>query len=298
MLLVAFSILLCFRKVEDYYLKQTFGYLIAAMVMRLVICMIMVIIFNRIAENSESYQLLELQVSLWEYSIPVYFFLMVTIALLFSAHTFWRSLHEILVPRHLQKNANDDERDNAFQDVTDFTKLTNTWNKFWLLQSLIILVLAIYIVIVMTSHLDGVDSEINRSDWRAIVCSLCWWILFAVQVLVLVGALFVHHNLRELSRVRPVCSSGLCSETDQQMCSECLQLKQVLDQRLPIVLCAFRFCFIIQVVSLLTYSTQAGLNIFEKGGRTRYTVDPVCLSIEIILELIMSVSIFVAICLA
>lgn len=62
-LLIAFCILLCYRKVEDYYLGKSIGFFILAMVLRICMCTIMGVILFNSEQKQEKHSLFELKVS-------------------------------------------------------------------------------------------------------------------------------------------------------------------------------------------------------------------------------------------
>ena len=63
-LLVSFLIVLCARKIEDFYLRRSIGFMIAAMALRICMCLIVVIIFVQADDEGTSWLLYELKASI------------------------------------------------------------------------------------------------------------------------------------------------------------------------------------------------------------------------------------------
>ena len=97
-ILVAFLVLFCLRKVEDYFLVRSLWFFIGAIGLRIGMCFMMWILFRNTVKEGASFQLLQLKVSYLVFTLPVYLYLMVIVALLFSAHNFDVSLRALLFP--------------------------------------------------------------------------------------------------------------------------------------------------------------------------------------------------------
>ena len=102
---VAFLVVVCRRKIEDYYLRYSIIFLVASMALRTLMCMVIVITVIVADENEDSLKLLEFKLQVIQFSVPYYFFFMVFVALFFSAHTFYTGLRNALFP---QLRENDD----------------------------------------------------------------------------------------------------------------------------------------------------------------------------------------------
>ena len=94
-LLIAFIIVLCRRKIEDFYLRWSLWVLFAAMGLRTVLSLILVVINWR---DDSTNMLKNLKIEVVAFVLPYYFFLVVMVSLLFSAHTFYIKLRDFLYP--------------------------------------------------------------------------------------------------------------------------------------------------------------------------------------------------------
>lgn len=86
-ILIAFTIVWCRRKIDDFYLKSSIIFLVCAMAMRTCMSGIfsVVLITKRDDENVEQMRLLLLKMQVFSFTIPYYLFFMVSTSLLFSA---------------------------------------------------------------------------------------------------------------------------------------------------------------------------------------------------------------------
>ena len=102
-LLIGFVIILCKRKVEDFYLKWCAIIIMMSMAVRVTICFIAGTLYMQNAkattdksENSQSLMMLKIQE--FEFCMPLYFFVMVTVTIIFSALSFYVGLRDLLFP--------------------------------------------------------------------------------------------------------------------------------------------------------------------------------------------------------
>ena len=93
---MAFVIVWCRRKIEDYYLKWSIITFVAFMASRVVSSAIIVIIFVSKILKYES--LYELKFSIFSFAVPYYCLLMVNVSLLFSALKFYHEVKGLLFP--------------------------------------------------------------------------------------------------------------------------------------------------------------------------------------------------------
>ena len=88
-LFITFIVILCKRKIEDFYLKWLIIILFASILLRILMSGIAAILYNAAIESSSngiiSDRLLALKLQTIEFSLPYYFYLMVTVTITFSA---------------------------------------------------------------------------------------------------------------------------------------------------------------------------------------------------------------------
>ena len=102
-LLVAFIVLICYRKISDYYLKLCIGLLFASMFIRIFLCLMTTVWYRHADRNNKldgiNYDLFSLKTQVFQFTIPYYFFFMVTASGFFSAFTFYKGLRNTLFPQ-------------------------------------------------------------------------------------------------------------------------------------------------------------------------------------------------------
>ena len=142
-LLIAFCILLCFRRIEDYYLRRSLGFLIASMSLRVAMFVIILMVLVIGEEKQQNFILVELKLQVFQFILPHYFFLMVITSLLFSVHSFYTSLRSVLFP---QLRADDDE----YRSVSlNRIYYVSTKRRFMILNSFIFLLLTIFTTLIL-----------------------------------------------------------------------------------------------------------------------------------------------------
>ena len=95
---IVFLIVLCLRKIKDYYLKHSIVFYIIAMGMRVLLCVMLVTILLMSNEREANQTLVELKMSFVQFQLPYYLFILVGTAVLFSMHTFYTNLRRFLFP--------------------------------------------------------------------------------------------------------------------------------------------------------------------------------------------------------
>ena len=95
-----FLILICLRKITDYYLKHTFWLCFASLFIYLGYGAYGYIMLEKHWNDANKAKLEDLLVKIDVYQLvmPSFWNLMVSIAVLFSAHTFYKSIRDILYP--------------------------------------------------------------------------------------------------------------------------------------------------------------------------------------------------------
>lgn len=261
-LLISFVVVLCARKIEDYYLQKSIGFVIAAMALRLSMCIIVVIIFDTADTEGTSYGLFELKASIVQFTVPYFCFLMVSTSLLFSAHTFYVSLRHLLFP---ELKANDVD----FQPVKKIVPI-NSRMRFLFMQSLTCLLLVIFAVTAFTNHnTRNVQTFSNFSKGVLWTCEVC---LYLIQVCVLIGGFFVFFRLRRLSKAKPRCN--LCP-VDSQSCDECSNIEAVLTKRLTTIYKVLIFFLAILTCNFLLYSSQRIVNLLNlDSDQSIFNIEP------------------------
>lgn len=99
-LFIALIIVVSRRKIEDFYLRWSLWVLFAAMGMRIAMSSILIYIYAYTnLEGKSAENLASMKFEVCNFTLPYYFFLMVMVSLLFSAHTFYIKLRDLLYPQ-------------------------------------------------------------------------------------------------------------------------------------------------------------------------------------------------------
>ena len=96
--MVAFIIIICRRKLADYFLQWAAIVLVVGMAFRVAMFIITVSVYSYAASSDETYEVLQLELQVFYFTVPYYLFLMVTFGLLFSAHSSYKSLRNSIFP--------------------------------------------------------------------------------------------------------------------------------------------------------------------------------------------------------
>ena len=177
--------------------------MVIAMHMRVWMCLIFAVTFMRTDVYDQSFGMFELKIYILSYQLPHYFFMMVTIALLFSAHTMYTSIRELLFPEL--------KSDDQFHAVK-LAKSVNipTKSRFYCIQSIILVSLMIEACAVLTK--TSRESFSGFAYVSLITLDVC---LYLCQIAVIIGGFVIRWRLKLLSKARPACE--VCVE-DAPMC--------------------------------------------------------------------------------
>ena len=99
-LIIALLVVSFKRKIEDFYLRKSYIFLVAGMILRITLCVIVMILYylNHIEDYFKGNELLALKIQTFMFTIPYYFFVLVTTSLIFSAIDFTKSVRIMLNP--------------------------------------------------------------------------------------------------------------------------------------------------------------------------------------------------------
>ena len=97
-LFIALMIARCKRKIEDFYLKRSIWFLYIGITMRISMSLIIFTLMIFVASDHSNDNLMQLKLQILQFFLPYYFYMMVIVALVFSAHTFQSSLRKLLFP--------------------------------------------------------------------------------------------------------------------------------------------------------------------------------------------------------
>ena len=102
-LLIAFFVVGWRRKFQDFFLARSIIYLVAALILRVFMCAIIILLYQLHIKSDmfENQWLLKIKMQTFYFSIPYSFYLMVTISLLFSAYEFNKSMMKLLGDKSL-----------------------------------------------------------------------------------------------------------------------------------------------------------------------------------------------------
>mmetsp|Transcript_20893 Transcript_20893/g.25659 ORF Transcript_20893/g.25659 Transcript_20893/m.25659 type:complete len:82 (+) Transcript_20893:224-469(+) len=71
---LGFCVVFCLRKVNDVFMLSTIWLLMISMALRMVINVILFILWYDMEKNFDSVDILEMKMSVFEFTLPVYFF--------------------------------------------------------------------------------------------------------------------------------------------------------------------------------------------------------------------------------
>jgi len=71
---LGFCVVFCLRKVNDVFMLSTIWLLMISMALRMVINVILFILWYDMEKNFDSVRILEMKMSVFEFTLPVYFF--------------------------------------------------------------------------------------------------------------------------------------------------------------------------------------------------------------------------------
>ena len=102
--LASFIFLFCYRKIEDLYLRRSIYIYIGGIIFDITRCITLV--FQITDRQEETYstrqntmEVFRIKIDAYQVTIPYYLTLMVFLSLLFSAHTFYVSLRNLVFPQ-------------------------------------------------------------------------------------------------------------------------------------------------------------------------------------------------------
>ena len=101
LLLVTYIIILCRRKISDYFLRLCAWLLMAAINLRISMSTITSLVYYLTIETDSSetdMRLTMLKLQVFEFTVPYYCFLMITVTLIVSAISFYLNLRNLLYP--------------------------------------------------------------------------------------------------------------------------------------------------------------------------------------------------------
>ena len=165
-MLAAFIVLLIIRKVKDWYLRATIGLLVSALVLRILITAIMYFDYKNMLKDADSLVYFEMKVSLFEYTLPVYLFQTVLLALLFSAHTTYKAMSELLLPHAQDEETAKSGEDDAFMNYQRQKSHTLKHRYFVYLQVFVILSLAVFITFSLFTDDEGYSAANKMPLWH------------------------------------------------------------------------------------------------------------------------------------
>ena len=96
-----FGIIWYRRRIVDFYLRWTALLITISISLRVSMSSIAGFFYNKYSEgehSDESLILLQIKLQVVEFSLPYYFYLMVTVSLIFSALSFYEDLRDLLFP--------------------------------------------------------------------------------------------------------------------------------------------------------------------------------------------------------
>ena len=293
---VTFVVILFMRKLNDFYLQSSLGFICVAMLTRIVQIIIFYLLWDDYNDNKDSIKVLEMKMSIFEYTLPVYFFQTVILAALFSAHTMYTTTQDILFPsRSLVLSATE-----GYDNADEQRRPMRRKKKFWILQTFIFVVLGIYVLISLQIHDNG-DKKLTWPVWQKLIVVLCLLALYVVQIMALFVSIAVQRGLQSLRDSKPECKSiPKCPSSDldylapEDHCTECQQMIAVQKERLPMIINFFLIVTVIQFSHTTCYTTQTILNLSSDGSN--FQISTSLLFVELIIELLLCVTLCVALC--
>ena len=214
-MLAAFTILLIIRKIKDWYLRATIGLLLGALGLRILIISTMFFRFDEMIESAESLVFFDMKASVFEYTIPVYLFQTVLLALLFSTYTTYKAMYVLVFPheQELEMEENNDDDNFVNNEQASEVRLKKHWLKkrhFLVLQILLILGLIVYSTASMFADDDGYSKSHKMGFALKFAIAFPVVALYCVQIISLGLAFYTLYQLLSLKNIRPECMSKLC----------------------------------------------------------------------------------------
>ena len=209
--MIAFIIIICRRKLADYFLQWASIVLVVGMAFRVAMFIITVSVYSYAESSNQTYGYLQLELQVFYFTVPYYLFLMVTFGLLFSAHSSYKSLRNGIFP-DLR------ERDGILRPVslqaTFGLKMTTRCRYLFLLAVITFLVIVEQCLIIFGSDNKYKEGRIFSTPVRLSIWG-CEVTLFIIQILVLIAGYAVLTAYIKLYRARPKCISGAqCDDKD------------------------------------------------------------------------------------
>ena len=184
--------------------------------------------------------------------------LLVFMSYLFSAHTFYIGLRNILFPHMIEY-----DRENRPIRIHMTSRC-----KFIFMQTIIFLLCLASVTLVILHKKYGSSGKDEDADswieqfWIAIIYTVEAPI-HIIEMVVIFGGIFVYARLTNLGKQRPVCTEKVCSK-DEPLCAQCTILKNTLNMRLPIILRVYVLFSVIFLLKFLVHSVYSCVR-FNKG---------------------------------
>ena len=272
-LLFSFLIVLCRRKIEDYYLRWSIITFIVAMALRVGMSFIVIAIYAS-DNDKDSESIVELKFSLFSFSLPYYSFLMVTVSLLFSALEFYHDVKNLIYPTLETRE-------------TCLTRVKASKWRFLATQTVIFLALFFQVLVVsFKSEMKNEDTLFGTIELTVLI--VCEVILYTMQVIVLVLSYNVFFNLVKMNKAEPAIESS----NDYG-----LLIRRSIKKRLPRIVCSFAVMLTIQTGFFILLTIE----IFDDWmyiKKSAFESHPEYEIVQLCLEFFFCIFIFVAICCA
>lgn len=176
--------------------------------------------------------------------MPYYLFFMVTVSVLFSSHSSYKSLRNSLFP-HLHAN------DSILRPVSLSSTCglhISTWRRYICLQTTIVTLVAINCTVILFGcNKDMKEEEEGNmySGWEKGIIITCEVLLYCIQIFALSAGLAILRSLYRASKAKPTCVSKKCREDDDTyLCEECSELVKKLIPGIKKIVCAFSLILI------------------------------------------------------
>ena len=184
--------------------------------------------------------------------------LLVFMSYLFSAHTFYIGLRNILFPHMIEY-----DRENRPIRIHMTSRC-----KFIFMQTIIFLLCLVSVTFVLLHKKYSLRDKDEKADswieefWIVIIYAVEAPI-HIIELILIFGGLFVYARLKNLENQRPDCTEKVCSK-DEPLCAKCNILKNTLNIRLPIILRVYVLFSVIFLLKFLVHSVYACVR-FNKG---------------------------------
>ena len=194
-LLIVYIVILCRRKISDYYLRQCMWLLMTTICLRVGMSSIVAVIYKISYEkddNEAEMRLIMLKLQVFEFSMPYYCFLMISVTLIVSAISFYLNLRNLLYP---VLEAEDQLNESWHQKI-------NIKVRYYFIQGSIFTMISVFCIFVV-AQTEPNSTEMIFGDGERIFLYIFLGLLYIMTFLVVFTGFAVIYKLIIMHRSKP-----------------------------------------------------------------------------------------------